>query len=253
MMMKSVLVAAVAALAAPAWLAAPAFAAGTLLTSDTGYTGPGFDLSAYKNEVPDFSFGPLNIDGYTFTAAPGEIGSGLYPYGGNSGEGSYIGQDTLFGYGFGSNGEIALDTALVALDSGLGYMQLLGTTGYSQLGFLMNYAPGFGTSPTIWTLDQAGNIIDSFDLGALAPISTPDGFDEFGFRGVGYDDGTQIYGMRFGGSYLAITETPAGQGNPQPPVPGVPEPASWTLLIAGFGLIGLAARRRPPATRRLTA
>lgn len=27
-------------------------------------------------------------------------------------------------------------------------------------------------------------------------------------------------------------------------VPGVPEPASWALLIAGFGLVGMASRRR---------
>jgi hypothetical protein len=29
---------------------------------------------------------------------------------------------------------------------------------------------------------------------------------------------------------------------------GVPEPATWALLIAGFGLVGVAARRRSPAT-----
>jgi len=27
----------------------------------------------------------------------------------------------------------------------------------------------------------------------------------------------------------------------------VPEPASWMLMIAGFGLVGVAARRRPAA------
>lgn len=28
---------------------------------------------------------------------------------------------------------------------------------------------------------------------------------------------------------------------------GVPEPASWALMIAGFGMVGLAARRRMTA------
>jgi hypothetical protein len=32
-----------------------------------------------------------------------------------------------------------------------------------------------------------------------------------------------------------------------PPTPGVPEPSSWMMLIAGFGLVGAAARRRNAA------
>ncbi|MGQ5702817.1 PEPxxWA-CTERM sorting domain-containing protein [Sandaracinobacteroides sp. A072] len=38
--------------------------------------------------------------------------------------------------------------------------------------------------------------------------------------------------------YAGITEDVA------PPVPGVPEPATWAMLIAGFGLVGGVARRR---------
>src|SRR5690606_17027712 len=111
------------------------------------------------NEVPDFAFGPINVDGYVFTAAPGEVGSVDYPYGGNSGDGAFVGQDVYFGSYLGDNGFLVGDTTYLGLDSGLGYMQLLGTSGHNQLGFLMNYAPGYGSAPTIWTLDQAGNII----------------------------------------------------------------------------------------------
>jgi len=32
-----------------------------------------------------------------------------------------------------------------------------------------------------------------------------------------------------------------------PPVPGIPEPATWAMLITGFGLVGFAARRRQTA------
>jgi hypothetical protein len=35
-------------------------------------------------------------------------------------------------------------------------------------------------------------------------------------------------------------------GGPQ--IPAVPEPATWAMLIAGFGLVGAAMRRRTPAT-----
>ena len=33
-----------------------------------------------------------------------------------------------------------------------------------------------------------------------------------------------------------------------PPVPGVPEPATWAMLIAGFGFVGAALRRRTALT-----
>jgi hypothetical protein len=45
-----------------------------------------------------------------------------------------------------------------------------------------------------------------------------------------YDD--HVFVFRFPGS---------------PGVPGIPEPATWGLMIAGFGLVGFAARRRKVA------
>jgi hypothetical protein len=46
-----------------------------------------------------------------------------------------------------------------------------------------------------------------------------------------------------------------GAASPPPPPPpqppgGVPEPASWAMLIAGFGLTGAAMRRRTAAAKR---
>lgn len=222
-----------AAAIALATLATPTFAAATLLTDDAGYTGRGLDLSAYANGNYNFTFGPINVDGFTFTAAPGG--------GGNSGQGSVVGQG---GYGLAGNGSFGGDAVYIGVDSATGYAQLLGTTGYSQLGFFINYAPGVGDDATFWTLDAAGNVMDEFNIVDLAPVSTPGGFNEFMFRGVSYDDGTQIYGMRFGGNYILLTGTADGVPNP-----GIPEPATWAMLILGFGLVGSAARRR----RALTA
>ena len=209
-----------------ATLAAPAFA-GTLITSNAGYTGRGLNLSAFANGNYNFTFGPITVDGFTFTAAPGG--------GGNSGQGSVVGQGS---YGLASNGGFGGDAVYIGVDSGTGYAQLLGTTGYSQLGFFMNYAPGVGNDATISTLDAMGNIIESFNLASLAPISTPGGFNAFQFRGVSADTPNSIYGLRFGGNYLLLTGTADG-------IPGgVPEPASWAMMIGGFGLIGGALRRR---------
>lgn len=224
--------------AAAVSFALPATAAATLLTSDAGYTGRGLNLSAAANGSYNFTFGPVAIDGFTFTVVSPST---------NSGQGGVLGQG---GYGLGKNGSFGGDAVYAAVDGPTGYMQLLGTVGYSQMGFFMNYyldANGdiLGTSPTIWALDAAGNVLgDGFDLNALAPISTPGGFNAFAFRGIGYDDDTKIYGLRMGGSYILATGTKDGVPPPPPGPGGVPEPATWAMLILGFGLVGSAARRR---------
>ena len=214
-------------------VAAPA-AADSLITTDAGYTGPGLDLTGYDNGSYNFTFGPITVDGFTFTSAAGG--------GGNSGQGSVVGQGS---YGLGANGSFGGDAVYIGVDSGTGYAQLLGTVGYSQIGFFMNYAPGVGNPPVIESLDAAGNVISSFDLSVLAPISTPGGFNEFAFRGIMADTPNSIYGLRFGGSYLLVTGTADGTV-----LPGVPEPATWALMILGFGAVGGAMRRRTRASVR---
>ncbi len=47
---------------------------------------------------------------------------------------------------------------------------------------------------------------------------------------------------RFPSKDVVIDQVYIIAGNPA--VPGVPEPASWALLISGFGMVGFAARRR---------
>jgi len=215
-------------------LTAGAAHAGSLITSDAAYTGPDLDLTGYDNGSYNFTFGPVTVGAFTFTASPG--GSGGYPFGGNSGNGSVVGQGS---YGLGANGSFGGDAVYIGVDSGTGYAQLLGTTAYSQMGFFFNYAPGFGDPPTISTLDAGGGVLQSFDLSVLAPISTPGGFNQFQFRGV-VDDTADIYGLRIGGSYILASGTATGVivG------PGVPEPATWALMIIGFGSAGVALRRR---------
>ncbi len=212
----------------------PASASTSLITSDTGYTGPGLNLSAFANGSYNFTFGPVTVDQYTFTSNNG---------GGNSGDGSVIGQG---GYGLGPNGSFGDPAVYIGVDSGTGYAQLvLNSAPVSEIGFFMNYAPGFGADATIEALDSSGNPFASYDIATLAPISTPGGFNEFDFRGIS-SDSADIYGLRFGGNYILLT----GTANGAPPA--VPEPASWALMLTGFGLVGFVLRSRRQQNVRVT-
>ena len=64
--------------------------------------------------------------------------------------------------------------------------------------------------------------------------------------------GTWNTGVQQGLSHLSFM-TGSGGGPLDPFDSGVPEPASWAMLIAGFGLVGATARRRRDRVRRVAA
>ena len=210
--------------------AGAAQASTSLTSSAAGYSGPTLNLTAYANGMYNFTFGPVPVaNGFTFIANPGC--SGGYPCGGNSGKGSVIGQG---GYGLGANGSFGGPAVYIGVDSGTGYDQLQLASPVSQIGFYFNYAPGFGSDATISTLDKNYNVVDSYDLTTLAPISTPGGFNQFEFRGI-ISTATDIYGLQFGGNYILVAGSPTGAAT-------VPEPATWAVMLVGFGGLGLALR-----------
>ncbi len=219
-------------------VASAAPAAVTLTTDPTGYTGPELDLSAYATGGYNFTFGPVPIPGgITFTAAPG--GSGGYPYGGNSGMGSVIGQG---GYGLSANGSFGGDAVYIGVDSGTGYAELTFSSLISSFGGFWNYAPGFGDNPVVSAFDTLGNLLGAFDLSVVAPISTPGAFNAFAFRGL-VSDMADIRTIRFGGSYILLAGTADGS---VPPTPPIPVPAALPLMLlalGGLGTVGLRRRR----------
>jgi hypothetical protein len=170
--------------------------------------------------------------GLTFTANPGC--SGGFPCGGNSGQGSVVGQGS---YGLASNGSFGGSAVYIGVDSGTGFDTIMFSHAQTQFYGFWNYAPGVGSDATISTLDSLGNVLQSFDLVTLAPISTPGGFNQFAFRGIDGQD--QFNGIRFGGNYLLLAATASGGATG-----GVPEPATWALMIGGLGLAGASLRRR---------
>lgn len=79
----------------------------------------------------------------------------------------------------------------------------------------------------------------SISMGAM---SVPGGAYQLGE----ISDGLGIIRQSFAGPILDYFVVPGPGEVPLGPPPGatVPEPATWAMLIAGFGMIGLSARRR---------
>jgi len=101
----------------------------------------------------------------------------------------------------------------------------------------ISYTPTFGGAPITYTLDDNGN----------------------NFYGIYGDAGEQLQSITFG-NYLPVGSgidsiSQVRVGGVQPgvvinPLGPVPEPATWGMLLIGFGAIGASLRRRKPDTAR---
>lgn len=86
----------------------------------------------------------------------------------------------------------------------------------------------------ITALDAGANILEIFAFDATA--NTTNASHSYGAGGIKYlvlegpEGNVGLSTLRFDGTA------------------GIPEPMTWTMMILGFGLVGLAARRRPVAT-----
>lgn len=208
-------------------------AAASLITDSIGYTGPTLDLSqfannpynAYNDTYATFSDGPINLPGgITYTA---------------TGPSALLGKGT---YGFGNNGKNS-NTFIIATGGSAESITLAFANAVSSFGAGFNYAPDLtdpvyqAIDPYIRAYDAGHNLIAEYNLANDAPISfAANSVDQYAFRGID-GGGIKISTIEFGGSYIAAAGTIGA-------VSAVPEPASWGLLMAGFGLLGLALRRR---------
>lgn len=123
---------------------------------------------------------------------------------------------------------------------GEGAVSLLFSTGQSEFGFRL--AGGHGGNAYISFFGSDGGLIDSFTLAGL-PLISAYGFSRSGglqdIRGVSIwnDDAT---GIGLAGFRHDVAST-------------IPEPATWAMMILGFGLVGTIARRRRRASVRALA
>jgi hypothetical protein len=86
-------------------------------------------------------------------------------------------------------------------------------------------------------LDRAGNVIQSFTgTQLLAPTATPDGLTSYRVTF------TRSAGDAAFGGILISTSAQAGEFDNL--VFAVPEPSTWALMLAGFGMVAMSMRAR---------
>ena len=114
-------------------------------------------------------------------------------------------------------------------------------------GFSFNYAePNTqGGSISVYSgLDGTGSLLASFNLG-LTPSGCPGYFAAYcPFVPIGVGFGGIAKSIVFGGVANFVVFDDVTFGATTPPPPGVPEPATWGMAILGFGMLGMAVRRR---------
>lgn len=120
--------------------------------------------------------------------------------------------------------------------------------------------PTIGSSLySIYALNNLVNPLFTGIAGGTAVDFTglfPGGIQGFALRGIDVSAGLDpndptafVTGLTFaGGGQVTLTQAPVSVF-----VAEVPEPSTWTMLIAGFGLVGAGLRRRPAVARPAAA
>jgi len=136
----------------------------------------------------------------------------------------------------------------------------------TEILFETDTAIGSSESDTFVGISNEGGTSTGFDIqfysslrgdifSGLSLTNTIDGdgpdADQFVDAGQGYDLALALgrsFTLGAGESATFTTRTIFGTGAPRdvvlPPPPGVPEPATWGMMLAGFGLVGAGMRSR---------
>jgi len=119
-------------------------------------------------------------------------------------------------------------------------------------GDVMNVAAGFDTGFSFYYADQVGftgsvSVYSGLDgtgslLASLSLPSTPNPYNEWVPIGVSFDGMAQSVVFSGAANYIAFDNITLGAAMPGG---AVPEPATWAMMLMGFGAMGFALRRRP--------
>ena len=123
-------------------------------------------------------------------------------------------------------------------DASMEFMFLNGPVSF--VGGFLNYAVVFGSfdtlPPTLEVLDAGLNVLESYDIFALAPISTSIlGTNDGAFRGISRAT-NDIFALRWSGSFSVLDDLTF--------VRKIPEPTTLALLVIGLAGLASAVRRK---------
>lgn len=205
-----------------------------LVTSSAGFVSPTVvDFNAFAGGGYGFTFGPVAVGGgVTFTATGPN----------NSGMGAVLGDG---GYGLGANGMWDTGTTAPGAYTGVdgdgttSTMTFTLSSPVAAIGGFMNYVPGYVDYPLIEALDSSSAVLESYNLEALAPISTPGGYNDGAFRGI-VRPSADIYAFRVVSAYAVLDDLTFARTV-------IPEPAETAMAgaaLAGLGAVWLRRRNK---------
>lgn len=132
---------------------------------------------------------------------------------------------------------------------------------FVELGFTDNLViNGMGNDLVLFELGVADPLTVTIGGVTLEVLTAATGFSAGGFSLNAIALDLDLFGIADGGSISSLrlafpinqesgtvsSTSLVGALNSQSITGGVPEPTTWAMLIAGFGLVGAAARRRRP-------
>lgn len=189
----------------------------------------------------------MTVQAQPYTSGPVEMASGVTFHSTNaSSVVGYVG-----GYGFASNGAwSAGDAPMAGLNTSLGEMTFDFSGPVASVMAELNWAPGYSDGEPIFisAFNADGVLLESYQLtGGEDGDKTP-GF--YGFERGTADISRLVMSNGYIGARRFYTQSGYGGGGfggfggeAEVVLAPAPEPATWTMMIMGFGASGLMLRR----------